>query len=81
MSAWSLECDVWLSDPRSGPNPSVRQGFAAGWNRHAELHGEVSKEQLVKCADDIVTLDMADEVINKRGVALAILERNLCGKA
>jgi hypothetical protein len=29
-----------------------------------------------KCADDIVTLDLADAVINKRGVIIDILRRH-----
>jgi len=37
MSAWSLQCDVWLSRSSTPDAPSARMAFAAGWNARQEL--------------------------------------------
>ena len=46
MSEWSLECDVWESKFSENNNePSIRHAYAAGWNRHKEIHSKAAQKK------------------------------------
>ena len=45
MSEWSLECDVWESKfSENNSEPSIRHAYAAGWNRHKEIHSKAAQK-------------------------------------
>ena len=46
MSEWSLECDVWESKfSENNSEPSIRHAYAAGWNRHKEIHSKSAQNK------------------------------------
>ena len=58
----------------------IHQKVCSEESRNRALNKECSfyteDRDYVKCADDILMLDRADDVINKRGVLIAILKRH-----
>jgi hypothetical protein len=50
--------------------------FRAEVRKLVEKNGSTPNSDYAKCADEILLLDLADEVINKRGCIISILCRH-----